>query len=82
MRKNLNDPKQVNDLLPSFLGRLFRQAMNNADDFNYDALLTASHKHRLEVWQSCRTAMGMHYAPENDNSIGRHQYFDLTQIEA
>lgn len=78
MRKNLNDPKQLGELFPSYLGRLFRVAMYQIDHFDYRSLHQASNAYRLKVWQTCRHAMGMHYAPEGDQGIGRHQYFAPT----
>ena len=76
MRKNLNDLQQIRQTLPSLLGHIFRQAVFHEDRFNYDSLLLADNKVRLSAWQDCRTAMGMHYSPEKDEGIGRHQYFD------
>ena len=81
MRKNLGSPADLNKL-PSYLGHVFRSALNDGvDSFDYQSLHTVGAgeqqeavKLRMEkAWAECRDAMGMHMPPDL-SSTDRQQY--------
>jgi hypothetical protein len=74
MRKTVHSP-EVLQHMPSLLGSYFRIAMYGRDDFDYSTLLTGSDETKLNAWQNCRVAMGMHSHPDPNDST-RQQYVD------
>jgi hypothetical protein len=74
MRRTVDSPESLQHL-PSLLGSYFRVALYGRDDFNYEALLTASDEAKLNAWNTCRSNMGIHSIPDTTDAA-RQQYVD------
>lgn len=63
LRKQLQSPEDLN-VMPSFLGHVFRLIYYGYDDFDYQAVWKASADDKLKAYRQCRDRLGMHTPPD------------------
>ena len=63
MRKHLSSIPDLN-LMPSFLGSIFRKAVFGIDNFDYNKLINGSNEEKMNSWNQCRTNMGIFSVPD------------------
>lgn len=76
MRKSLGSPEDLN-VMPSYLGRLFRLTYYGYDSFNYNDYTRnlKDHTEREAMWKKCRDHMGMHMVRDADSDRKQRQQY-------
>ena len=82
MRKQLGSPEDL-DVMPSYLGRVFRLAYYGYDSFDYAKWIdVATDEERDSAWNKCRSQLGMHSVPDEDYDREHRQQFTTHHLPA
>ncbi len=76
MRKHLGTPEDL-DVMPSYLGHIFRLSYYGSDNFDYGKYLKSgsTDEERDASWKKCRDHMGMYMTPDPDYEREHRQQY-------